>query len=161
MLKTIYRAVIAIMANLCPWTDTRSSLYRLYGIRVGRGVFIGEGVVLDRLHPEAIAIGDRTAIGARTIITAHQIIPTETDLRKIYPYKVLPVVVENDVWIMPGVIIAPGTRIGHHSVIATGAVVHKDVKPYSLVVGYGFRIAKQLPSEQFKGPQEERGVSEK
>jgi acetyltransferase-like isoleucine patch superfamily enzyme len=38
--------------------------------------------------------------------------------------------------------------IGHHSVLATGAVIHKDVPPYSLVVGGGFRIAKALdPAE--------------
>ena len=53
---------------------------------------------------------------------------------------------------MPGVIITPGVRIGHHSVIATGAVVHKDVAPYSLVVGAGFRIAKQLDEGELAGP---------
>jgi len=45
---------------------------------------------------------------------------------------------------MPGVIITPGVTVGHHSVLATGAVIHKDVPPYSLVVGGGFRVAKQL-----------------
>ena len=39
---------------------------------------------------------------------------------------------------------APGVRIGHHSVIATGAVVHDDVPPYSLVVGGGYRIARSI-----------------
>ena len=51
--------------------------------------------------------------------------------------------------IMPGVIVTPGVTIGHHSVIATGAVVHKDVPPYSLVVGGGFRIAKTLSPADF------------
>ena len=110
----------------------------------------GEGVLFDKLHPEYIEIGDRTAIGARTIITAHQIIPTETDLRALYPETYKRTVVENDVWIMPGVIITPGVTIGHHSVLATGAVIHKDVPPYSLVVGGGFRIAKTLDAESFE-----------
>jgi acetyltransferase-like isoleucine patch superfamily enzyme len=136
-----------LIASLCPWQGVRSFLYRLYGVRVGRGVWIGHAVSFDRLNPEAITIGDRTSIGGRSIISAHQYIPSETSLRKLYPYKVLPVVIENDVYMMPGVSIAPGVRIGHHSVIATGAVVYKDVKPYSLVVGYGFRIAKELPAE--------------
>jgi acetyltransferase-like isoleucine patch superfamily enzyme len=150
MMRTLYRILLQRLANLCPADGLRTSLYRWSGVRLGDDVWIGEGVVFDRVHPEAIEIGDHTAIGARTIITAHQIIPTSTDLRSLYPEQVMPTVVEHDVWIMPGVIITPGVRIGHHSVLATGAVIHKDVPPYSLVVGGGFRVAKQLDPEQFE-----------
>jgi acetyltransferase-like isoleucine patch superfamily enzyme len=146
------RGIIQILANICPSDSLRTSLYRLYGMKIGNDVFIGAGCMFDRLHPEFIEIGDRTAIGFRTIITAHQDIPTGTVLRRLYPEAVFPTVIENDVWIMPGVIIVPGVRVGHHSVIATGVVVHKDVRPYSVVVGPGFRIAKELsPSEFHEG----------
>ena len=143
-MKAFARILLQRAANLVPMDGLRTAMYRASGIRIGEGVFIGEGVLFDKLHPEYIEIGDRTAIGARTIITAHQIIPTETDLRTLYPEEYKRTVVEHDVWIMPGVIITPGVRIGHHSVLATGAVIHKDVPPYSLVVGGGFRIAKQI-----------------
>jgi acetyltransferase-like isoleucine patch superfamily enzyme len=144
--RSVLRAVIQMLANGCPSDSWRASLYRLYGVKVGRDVFIGAGVTFDRVHPELIEIGDRTAIGFQTIITAHQNIPTSTTLRRLYPDATFPTVIENDVWIMPGVIVVPGVRIGHHSVIATGVVVHKDVPPYSVVVGPGFRIAKTLDS---------------
>ena len=150
MLKTIYRILLQRLANICPADGLRTSLYRRSGVRLGRDVWVGEGVVFDRVHPEAIEVGDHTAIGARTIITAHQTIPTNTDLRALYPDKVMPTVIEHDVWIMPGVIVVPGVRIGHHSVLATGSVIHKDVPPYSLVVGGGFRVAKQLDAAQFE-----------
>jgi len=140
----IVRILLQKVANLIPSDGLRSDLYRMSGIRLGRGVFIGESVLFDKLHPEYIEIGDRAAIGARTIITAHQVIPTATSLRRLYPEEYKRTVVEHDVWIMPGVIVTPGVTIGHHSVIATGAVIHKDVPPYSLVVGGGFRVAKQL-----------------
>ena len=143
-MRTVARILLQRIANFVPFDALRASLYRASGVRIGQGVFIGEGVLFDKLHPEYIEIGDRTAIGARTIITAHQVIPTRTDLRSLYPEEYKRTVVEHDVWIMPGVIITPGVTIGHHSVLATGAVVHKDVPPYSLVVGGGFRIAKQL-----------------
>ncbi len=148
MLRLLARIVLQKVANVTPFDGARSALYRASGIRLGRDVFVGEGVLFDKLHPEYIEIGDRTAIGARTIITAHQIIPTPTDLRKLYPEEYKRTVVEHDVWIMPGVIITPGVTIGHHSVLATGAVIHKSVPPYSLVVGGGFRVAKTLdPAE--------------
>ncbi len=144
MLSLIFRTILQRIANFVPVDAWRTDLYRRSGLIIGSDVFIGEGVLFDKLHPEYIEIGDRTAIGARTIITAHQIIPTSTSLRALYPEKYLRTVIEHDVWIMPGVIITPGVRIGHHSVLATGAVIHKDVEPYSLVVGSGFRVAKQL-----------------
>ena len=131
-------------ANLCPSDSLRTSLYRRSGVTLGEDVFIGEDVLFDKLNPGLITIGDRSAIGARCIITAHQTIPTGTDLRRLYPDKAMPTVIEHDVWLMPGVIVVPGVTIGHHSVIATGAVVHKDVPPYSVVVGGGHRIVKSL-----------------
>ena len=138
------RVALEKLANVCPSDSVRAELYRRFGVKVGRDVFIGEGVLFDKLYPEMIEIGDRTAIGARTIITAHQLIPTPTTLRRLYPAKQMRTVLEHDVWIMPGVIITPGVRIGHHSVIATGAVVHKSIPPFSLVVGAGCRVAKSL-----------------
>lgn len=159
MLTSIARILMQRVANLIPFDGLRSSVYRASGVRIGKGVFIGEGVLFDKLHPEFIEIGDRTAIGARTIITAHQIIPTETDLRVLYPEEYKRTVVEHDVWIMPGVIITPGVTIGHHSVLATGAVIHKDVAPYSLVVGGGFRVAKQLDPAAFEETRRRLGDS--
>lgn len=149
MIHLLVRILLQRAANLVPSDGMRTRMYRASGLKIGKGVFIGEGVLFDKLHPEYIEIGDRTAIGARAIITAHQIIPTDTDLRLLYPEEYKRTVVEHDVWIMPGVIITPGVTIGHHSVLATGAVIHKDVPPYSLVVGGGFRVAKQLDPASF------------
>ena len=43
--------------------------------------------------------------------------------------------IEDDVWIAAGCIILPGVTIGKGAVIAAGAVVTKDVEPYSVVAG--------------------------
>ena len=47
----------------------------------------------------------------------------------------MPIVIEDDVWIGSRVIILPGVRIGHGSIIGAGAVVTKDVEPYTIVGG--------------------------
>jgi acetyltransferase-like isoleucine patch superfamily enzyme len=134
------------IANYIPWSDLRTQLYRFSGVVIGEDVFLGVNVSIDRMHPELIEIGNHTAIGANVTISAHQIIPTNTDLKKLYPFKTQKTIIENDVWIMPSVIIAPGVVIGHHSVIATGSVIHKDIPPYSLVTGFGFQINRSLKS---------------
>ena len=48
------------------------------------------------------------------------------------------------VWIMPNVTIIYGVTIGDEAVIATGAVVTKDVPARTLVGGVPARILKQL-----------------
>lgn len=45
------------------------------------------------------------------------------------------VAIGNDVWIGHGAIVLPGHRIGDGAVIAAGAVVTKDVAPYTIVAG--------------------------
>lgn len=44
-------------------------------------------------------------------------------------------IIGNDVWIGHGVIVVAGTKIGEGAIIAAGAVVVKDVDPYTIVGG--------------------------
>ena len=55
---------------------------------------------------------------------------------------VKPVTIERDVWIGRRAMIMPGVTIGHGSVIAAGAVVTKNVPPYSVVGGIPARVLK-------------------
>ena len=54
------------------------------------------------------------------------------------------VVIEDDIWIGANAVVLPGVTIGHHSVVAAGAVVTKDVPPHSLVAGVPAKIIKQI-----------------
>ena len=55
-----------------------------------------------------------------------------------------PVIVGDDIWIGANAVILPGVSIGHHSVVAAGAVVTKDVPPHSLVAGVPAKIIKAI-----------------
>ncbi|QRD53838.1 acyltransferase (plasmid) [Pseudosulfitobacter pseudonitzschiae] len=46
-----------------------------------------------------------------------------------------PIIVEDNVWIGHGATVLKGVRIGTGSVIAAGAVVVRDVEPFSIVGG--------------------------
>jgi phosphonate metabolism protein (transferase hexapeptide repeat family) len=57
------------------------------------------------------------------------------------------VVIGNDVWIGHGAIVLPGRCIGDGAVIAAGAVVTKDVAPYSIIAGVpGKPVRERFPS---------------
>ena len=54
------------------------------------------------------------------------------------------VTIEDDVWVGANAVILPGVTVGRHAVIAAGAVVTKDVPPFSIVGGVPARVLKEL-----------------
>ena len=56
------------------------------------------------------------------------------------------VTISDDVWIGANAVILPGVTIGQHAVVAAGAVVTKDVPPYSIVAGIPAKVIKSLKS---------------
>ncbi|HTN45757.1 MAG TPA: acyltransferase [Flavipsychrobacter sp.] len=54
------------------------------------------------------------------------------------------IIIENECWVGANVVITAGVSVGKHSVIAAGAVVTKDVPPYSVAAGNPARVIKQV-----------------
>jgi maltose O-acetyltransferase len=50
--------------------------------------------------------------------------------------------IEDDVWIGRNAVILPGVTIGRGSIVGAGAIVNKDVIPYSIVGGVPARLIK-------------------
>lgn len=59
------------------------------------------------------------------------------------PNDDLDIIVEDDVWIGARVLVLKGVTIGRGSVVAAGAVVTKNVEPYSIVAGVPAKIIKK------------------
>lgn len=59
-----------------------------------------------------------------------------------------PIIIEHDVWIGEGAVLAKGITIGIGSVIGAKAVVTKDVPPYAVVVGNPARVVKYRFDDQ-------------
>jgi acetyltransferase-like isoleucine patch superfamily enzyme len=52
-------------------------------------------------------------------------------------------VIEDECWIAANTVITAGVTIGKHSVIAAGAVVTKNIPPYSIAVGNPAKVIKK------------------
>ena len=52
-------------------------------------------------------------------------------------------VIEDDVWIGRNAVIMPSIKIGQGSIVGAGAVVTKDVEPYSIVGGVPAKFIKK------------------
>jgi acetyltransferase-like isoleucine patch superfamily enzyme len=134
-IKFVGRFALEKMAFFCFIKSTRVGLHRLRGVDIGKGVYLGADILIDRVFPDQVHIGDNSSVGDYSVISAHANIPMDTPLNKLYPRIVKPVFIGKGVWMMPHVIIAPGVKIGDYSVIATGSVVTKDIPPMVMAAG--------------------------
>ena len=69
---------------------------------------------------------------------------------KRYKKKPAKTIIESDVWIGHCVVIKSGVNVGVGAVIGAGAVVVKDVEPYSIVVGVPAKHVKWRFSESIR-----------
>lgn len=129
-----------------PRKCTFSGIKNIY---IGNNVSLGKGLTVLTTRAK-LYIGDDVMFGPGvTIVTGdHRIdIPDRTmisvrDDEKL-PENDLNVVIENDVWVGANVTILKGVTIHTGSVISAGAVVTKDVEPYSIVGGVPAKLIKK------------------
>lgn len=104
------------------------------GIHIGNGVSIGPKVLLD--GRKELYIGSNVVIAYEAIIwTLNHDYNDETFCGKGAPVKI-----GNYAWICSRSIILPGVTIGEGAIIASGAIVTKDVEPYTIVGGVPAKV---------------------
>lgn len=112
----------------------------------------------SRCHIGAIRkihIGRGTLIGSNVMIFDHSHGQSTIDQLKISPskralYSKGEVRIGENCWICENACILPNVDIGDGSIIGAGAVVTKDVPPYSVVVGNPARIVKSMNNNETK-----------
>ena len=126
MLPTIFGRLIHKIAFVAPGGGSlRPWLHRLSGATIGKGVWIGQLVYIDDLHPEEVSIGDNSTIGLRTSIFTHFYWGPR---RQKSNGKVF---IENDVFVGPHCVILPNVHIGEGAVIKAGTVVSRNVPAHT------------------------------
>ena len=83
-----------------------------------------------------ILIGKNVLIGPNVVIRSnnHNYQDTSIPIIKQGMTKGV-IIIEDDVWISSNCVILPNCTIGEGSIIAAGAVVTKDIEPYSIFGG--------------------------
>lgn len=116
-------------------------------IQMGHRVFINSRTRFGCPDPGSIKIGNHVAIGPKCIFETynHSLTINSEGFR---PGKAGRIVVEDYVWIGARVTILQGVTIGKGSVVAAGAVVTKDVPPFSLAAGIPAKVIKNIGYDQ-------------
>ena len=107
----------------------RARFFHPSGIKIGNNTCIGSDSFLDGRRK--IFIGDNVNLSSEVSIWTEQHDYNDPNFSTIGGM----VKIEDYVWISHRAIILPNVTIGKGAVVAAGAVVSKDVKPYEVVGG--------------------------
>lgn len=123
-LRRVSNRLLHVLARFLPGaTSLRPFLHRLRGVKVAKGVFIGDEVYLDNEFPEAIELREGALIGLRSTIVAH----TRGAGR---------VVIGKNAVLGAGTLITCSSgqslEVGEGAVIGAGSVVANSIPPFTL-----------------------------
>ena len=122
--------------------------HAVFSTKLSIGSFSGIGERARIYGP--VTIGDYVMMGQEVVIETqnHSFERTDIPMALQGYHEVQPVVIEDDVWIGERCLIMPGVTIGRGAVCAAGAVITKDVPPYSVVGGVPAKVIKWRLKEE-------------
>jgi len=99
---------------------------------------------MDSEYPDYIEIEDEASIGPGVSIMAHSTGSLFHQRLKIYHEQPKKVTIKRGAWIATHAVILPGVTVGEGAIVAAGAVVSRDVPPYTMVAGNPARPVQEL-----------------
>lgn len=125
------------------------------GVRIGKGCHVTAGngslemgrnaALSPCVHISAddghIGIGAHVAIGPNTVVRAanHRYERDDTPIMQ-QGHQPGTVIVEDDVWIAANCTVTPDVRIGRGAIVGAGAVVTRNVAPFTIVAGVPAKV---------------------
>jgi maltose O-acetyltransferase len=118
-------------------------VFNIWGFNIEIGEHSGIGNHAQVQGTGGLTIGENVMMGPEVIIiTGSHRYDDATRPMILQGGYLAPVIIEDDVWIGARVIILANVRIGRSSIIGAGAVVAKDVPPFSVVVGNPAKVIR-------------------
>lgn len=113
-------------------------------VNIGNNSRIGIGNVI--IGP--VTIGNNVILAQNIVMSGlnHNYIDVETPIY-LQGETVATITIEDDCWIGANVVITAGVTIGKHSVVGGGAVVTKNIPPFSVALGNPAKVVKKYNFE--------------
>lgn len=134
----------------------RNLMLRLFGAKVGRSLIYGSAKIYA---PWNLEIGDwscvgprveiynknRVVIGDNAVISQDSYVCTASHdvTSPVMELKTASITIGSNVWVAARAMVMPGREVGEGAVVAAGAVVTKDVEPWTVVGGNPAKFIKK------------------
>ena len=146
-----------------PSVHLRRAFVRLAGANLPKNVRFFEGVHIR--NPKGITMGEGCSIGTRVLLDGRQGLTAGKSV--VFGYECIiwtlnhdyndvnfktkggPVTIGDYAWICSRSIVLPGITIGEGAVVASGAIVTKDVPPYSIVAGIPAKVVGERERKNY------------
>ena len=145
LLRRLRKKVLKRWARDAFFPGWRLVLLRWTGVRIGRDVYIADGlIIVEELDgTDLITLGDRVSLAPRvTLVTSSH--PNNSHIAATAPVSRGPITVEADAWIGAGAVILPNVRIGRGAIVGANSVVTSDVPALTVVAGLPARSVRSL-----------------
>lgn len=113
--------------------------FRIKGYDIPYSAIIEGSVVLDKLYPKGIHVGENTLVAGGVTILSHDHCKRVNNNQ---PF-LIDTYIGNNCFIAVGAIILPGVKIGDEVIVGAGAVVTKDVPSNCVVAGNPAKIIRE------------------
>lgn len=109
---------------------------------IGRSFCVGHHVLIDG-HAQ-VTIGNDVFVGHNVLILTGSHDYERRGAARQQAIRARPVTIGDGVWVCSGAIICPGVTIGAHAVVGPGAVVMRNVPPFTIVGGNPAKTIRRL-----------------
>ena len=112
-------------------------------VSIGSRCQINRGCRLNR-----VSIGDYVMLGPEVFVIGqlHKTDDVVVPMVDQGEYTKEPTSIDDDVWVGARAVIMPGVRVGKGSIVGAGAVVTRDVDPYTIVGGVPAKLIRRRQS---------------
>lgn len=143
-----------LIANYYTDARIRKMYFDRLGVKMGDGTFanLGMKIIVSDNYRYSIEIGANVSIGPNLTLITEAAAGNGKEINTIaYVQEKLTkedrIIIEDEVWIGANVVILPGVKVGKCSIIGAGAIVNKDIEPYSIYAGIPAKKIRDLEKE--------------
>lgn len=132
---------------LRPW------LLRRLGAKVGKGVFVGDHVLVDENHANLITVDDHAHITGKTVLLCHKRDLSDYCVGDDYAklgYQYGKIHLCKGCSTGTGTLVMPGVTIGEGAIVGAGSLVVKDIPAWTIAMGRPAKVVKEIPKRELK-----------
>ena len=134
-IRMLFTAFVFEILRKTPPCKIKNSIYRLFGVKIGKGVSIAYNVLPDPLFPELLTIEDNVMIGSDCELATHEFVRDWFSIGRT--------TIKKNAMISGYSLIRNGITIGENAVTGAICFVSKDVEDNMFVGG--------IPAKPIKG----------